>query len=65
MWAIKLFQRAVIQNSNLIEVDDSVELVGHGNDGMFGEFLADDALDKGIGDVVDAKEMKLLANLLE
>ena len=54
MRAIKFLQHAVIQDGHLVEIDDGLEFVGDGDDGMLGEFLADDALDEGVGGVVDA-----------
>ena len=45
VWVIKLFENAMVQNSDFIEVDDGFEFVRDGDDGVFGKLLADDTLD--------------------
>lgn len=52
--AVVLRQHAVVEHGHLVEVDDGLELVRDGDDGVLGEFLADDALDESVGCVVDA-----------
>lgn len=52
--AVELAQLPVVQHGDLVEVDDGLELVRHGDDGVPGELLADDALDEGVGGFVDA-----------
>lgn len=65
VWLVELFQHAIVQHRNLVEVDDRLELMGYGNDGMLGELLPDDALDEGVGCVVDAvRGKRYVSNVL-
>ena len=51
---IQFDQSPLIEHSHFIEIGNCVQFVRHGDDGVTGEFLADDALDQGVGDVVEA-----------
>ncbi len=59
MRAVILDQRAVVEDGDLVEIDDGLEFVRHGDDGVLGEFLADDALDEGVD--VDGKGGKYIS----
>lgn len=54
MWFVELLQHTIVQHSDLVEIDDGLQLMSDGDDGMFGELLADDALDECVGDIIDA-----------
>ena len=49
MRVVKLLEDAIVQHSDLVEVEDGLEFVRDGNNGVFGEPTADDALDELIG----------------
>ena len=44
MGAIELPELTVVEDGDLVEVDDGVEFVGDGEDGVVGELLADEEL---------------------
>ena len=45
----------MLQDGDFVEVNYCVQFVGYGDDGVTAEFLADDALDHCVGDVVHAE----------
>lgn len=45
MGILVFHQHPIVQDGDFVEVDDGFQLVGYGDDGVFGEFLPDDALD--------------------
>lgn len=44
---------AVFEDDHLVVVDDCLELVCYGDNGVLGKFATDDALYEGVGNVVD------------
>ena len=53
MWTVEFRQCALVQYRDLVEINDGLKFVRHGDDGVFAEFLADDSLNEGIGMVID------------
>lgn len=51
---VEFDEHAFVQDGDFVEVEDRVELVRHGDDGVVGELFADDALHQGVGFAVDA-----------
>lgn len=54
MRTIKLLQRTLLQQRNLVEIRDAVELVRHRDDGVTRKLLTNDLLDEFVGHVVNA-----------
>ena len=54
----------MLQYGDFIEVDYCVQFVGYGDDGVTAEFLAHDALDHGVGDVVHAEGMEVVSEVV-
>ena len=53
MRAVEFHQDSLVEDGHLVEIGNGVEFVGDGDDGVAGEFLPDDALDEGVGYVVE------------
>ena len=45
----------MIENGDLVKIDNGVQLMRNGDDGVFCEFLPYDALDHRVGNVIDAR----------
>ena len=58
---LEFLQHAVLQDGDFVEVDYCVQFVGYGDDGVAAEFLADNALDHGVGDVVHAERVEVVS----
>ena len=45
----------MVKHGDLVKIDDCVQLMCHGDNGVFCEFLPHDALDHGVCNIVDAR----------